>query len=110
MGMHEFHITTYVLTCDECGTRYCDFGSFLDIPDLYQHAVNNGWQHPDDDHYYCPEHWRYTCKMCGRLFNRPSSDLEEGKRLDDTYGRTCPDCIKKRNLAEFEKLAKELEE
>ena len=108
MGMHEFHITAYVLTCDECGTRYGGFGEYLDIPDLYQHAVSAGWQADDDHHYYCPEHWQFNCRTCGRRYSRPNPDTEEGTRWVETHGRDCPECIRKKNLAKFEEQAKKL--
>lgn len=112
MGMHEFHITTYVLTCDECGTTFGD-GTKRYAGDLIQQAKNNDWQviaKTPKDSYYCPEHWQYSCRDCGKVFHRPSPHTKGGKQWFDTYANVCPDCAKKRNLAEFEKLAKELEE
>lgn len=112
MGMHEFHVTTYVLTCDECGTTFGD-GTEQYAGDLIQQAKNNGWQvisESPTDSYYCPKHWQFSCRDCGKDFYRPDPRTKEGKQWDDTHANVCPDCAKKRNLAEFEKLAKELEE
>lgn len=112
MSMHEFHITTYVLTCDQCGATFGD-GTERYAVDLIQQAKNNGWQvivKSPTDSYYCPEHWQYSCRDCGKDFYRPNPYTKEGKLWGETHANVCPDCTKKRKLAEFEELAKELEE
>lgn len=56
---------------------------------------------------YYPEHWQFNCQS---RYSRPNPDTKEGTRWVETRDRDCPDCIKKKNLAEFEELAKEVEE
>lgn len=95
MGMHEFHITTYVLTCDECGTTFGN-GTERYAGDLIQQAKNNDWQvimKSPTDNYYCPEHWQYSCRDCGKVFHRPSPHTKggnSGTTPTPTYARTAP--------------------
>lgn len=95
MSMHEFHITTYVLTCDQCGATFGD-GTERYAVDLIQQAKNNDWQvivKSPTDSYYCPEHWQYSCRDCGEDFYRPNPYTKEGNcgvRPMPMYALTAP--------------------
>lgn len=104
----------YSLVCEQpgCDRRLTDEGRVIwfNPGDLELDALRADWQHDGDDRWYCPKHWQFNCQTCGRRYSRPNPHTKEGKQWVETHGRDCPDCIKKRNLAEFEKLAKKLEE
>ena len=99
MSMHEFHITTYVLTCDQYGATFVD-GTERYAGDLIQQAKNNDWQvivKSPTDSYYCPEHWQYSCRDCGRQETGDAWVLMQQEGWLDPEGPdgSCPNCQKK---------------